>query len=132
MIPHLIPMRHDLCRPITWQVERTVVQKVSVLPSEVRQERAVITGQGSSCTVSTCDWATGWTIQEPLFSSPQRQEDFSFPEVQTGSGAHPSSYSVGTTSFLYGGKEGEEGNCPPTLFPRLRVSGSVPPLPHTP
>jgi len=67
------------------------------------------------------------------YSVPRRGRGFSlFQNVQTGSGAHPSSYSVGTTSFFYEGKEGGEGNHPPTLFPRLRVSGAVPPLPHTP
>ena len=43
----LIHVTHDLCRLITWQVEHIVVQNVSVLPLEVSQERAVITGQGS-------------------------------------------------------------------------------------
>jgi len=42
-----MPVTRDLCRLIIWQVEHTVVQKVSILPSEVSQERATLTGQGS-------------------------------------------------------------------------------------
>jgi len=78
--------------------------------------------------------ATGLPVEQfrnRYFISPQGQDVFSFPKVQTGSGAHPS-YSVGTTGSFYGDKEGGEGNHPPTLFPRLRVSGAVPPLTHTP
>jgi hypothetical protein len=51
--------------------------------------------------------------------------------VQTGSGAHPASYPVGTGDFFLGVKRpGREADHSPHLVPRLRVGGSIPPLTH--
>ena len=62
---------------------------------------------------------TGLPSEQPRnrYSVPRRSKRFSlFQNVQTGSGANPSSYSVGTTSYFYGGKEGGEGNRPIHCF----------------
>jgi hypothetical protein len=48
--------------------------------------------------------ATRWTTERSKFESPEGQ-DFSFlHDVQTGSGAHPASYPMGTGCSFPGGK----------------------------
>jgi hypothetical protein len=55
-------------------------------------------------------------------------------EVQTGSGAHPASYPMGTRSSIPGGKRpGHEANHSPPSSTEVKNSGDirVPLLPHT-
>jgi hypothetical protein len=48
---------------------------------------------------------TGWTTERSEFKS--RSRIFYLHVVQTGSGAHPASYPMGTTVFFSGGKAAE-------------------------
>jgi hypothetical protein len=53
--------------------------------------------------------------------------------VQTGSGVHPTSYTMGTGSSFPGVKRpGREVEHSPPTMPRSRKCGSIHPLPHTP
>jgi hypothetical protein len=60
--------------------------------------------------------ATGWTIEGSKFESRQGQEFFLLHVVQTGSGAHPASYPMGTGGCFLGVKrQGREADhSPPT------------------
>jgi hypothetical protein len=48
--------------------------------------------------------ATGWTTEESEFESPLGQKFTFLYIVQTGSGAHPTSYPMGTGGFFSGSK----------------------------
>jgi len=60
--------------------------------------------------------ATDWTVRE---SNPAGGARFS-ASVQTGPGAHPASYTVGTGSFPGVKRPGRGVHHPPHLVPRLR------------
>jgi hypothetical protein len=49
--------------------------------------------------------ATGWTAEGSEFESRQGQEFSLLYVVQTGSGAHPAFYPMGTGASFFGGKE---------------------------
>jgi hypothetical protein len=67
-------------------------------------------------------------------SVPSRVKDFSLlHSVQTGSGGHPASYTVGTWGGSFpGGKSGRSVNLTThlNLMLRSRIRGSIHPLPH--
>jgi hypothetical protein len=55
---------------------------------------------GAGVAQSVLCLATDWTTKRSRFDPRQRQEDFSSKLcVQTGSGAHPASYPMGTGGF---------------------------------
>jgi hypothetical protein len=77
---------------------------------------------------------TDWTTERSRFDSQQRKEDFSsILCVQTGSGAHPASCTVGTGGPFPGGKARprRDADCSPHLVARSRV-GATPHLRPTP
>jgi len=52
--------------------------------------------------------------------------------VQTGTGAHPATYAVGTGGFPPGvDRPGRRADNSPDIMQRLRMRGAIPPLPNT-
>jgi hypothetical protein len=66
-------------------------------------------------------------------SIPGRARDFSLlHNIQTGSGAHPASYTIGTGGSFPGGmRPGRETDHSPSSSAEVRNGGAIPPLPHT-
>jgi hypothetical protein len=76
-------------------------------------------------------WDTGWTIGG---SSPGRDGNFSLHHgVQTGSGAHPTFYPMGTRGFSPGDKAAGVVKLTTQLHPvpRSRMRGAILSLPNT-
>ena len=65
--------------------------------------------------------ATCWMVRG---SNPSREARFSTP-VQTGPGAHPASYTMGTGSFLGVKRQGRGFDHPSHLAPRLKEEWSA-------
>jgi hypothetical protein len=79
--------------------------------------------------------ATGYGIGDRGvgFRVPVEQEFSLLLVVQTGSGAHPASYPMGTGGSLLESKAaGHETNNSPPTSARSRKCGSIHPIPHTP
>jgi hypothetical protein len=74
----------------------------------------------------------GWTIGWSGFESRWRLGIRSFDTVQTGSGAHPASYPMGTGSSFPGGKAVGAWSWPLTSIQcrGQRMRGGIPPLPQ--
>jgi hypothetical protein len=71
--------------------------------------------------------ATGWTTGRSRFDPRQRRKDFSSSLcVQNGSGAHPTSCTMGTVGPLPRAKarHGRDADHSPHLAPRSRMSGT--------
>jgi hypothetical protein len=75
---------------------------------------------------------TSYGLDGRGFDSRQKQ-DFSLPHsVQTGSGAHPASYSIGTGGSFPGRKrQGREADHPPPSSAEVKNGSAIPPLLHT-
>jgi hypothetical protein len=76
---------------------------------------------GSRVAQSVQCLATDWTTGRPRFDSQQRQKDFSSSLcVQTGSGSHPASSTMGTGCPLPGGiaRLGRDADYSPHLVSR--------------
>jgi hypothetical protein len=64
-------------------------------------------------------------------SVPDRDKRFSvIHSIQTGSGVHPASYTMGTGGSFLDGKEGHEADHPPLSSAKVK-NGAIPPLQHT-
>jgi hypothetical protein len=62
---------------------------------------------------------------------PGRDRDFSPHLVQTGSGAHPVSYPVGTGGSFPGGKAAVTWSLPLPSNAEVKTGGGIPPFPDT-
>jgi hypothetical protein len=86
--------------------------------------------------VQSVYWATGWTSEESRFDSRQWQVFYLsclLRSVQTCSGSHPPSDSVGTAnSFSESTATRHDADHSPYLVLRLRMGGSAPSLSHRP
>jgi hypothetical protein len=72
---------------------------------------------------------TGWTA---LVLFPELQGFSLLHSVQTSSGAHPTSYLIGTGTVSPGVKRlRREANQPPPTGAEVKNGGAIPPLPHT-
>jgi hypothetical protein len=70
----------------------------------------------------------GWTVRVRF---PEIQKFSLLHNFQTGSEAHPSSYTIpGTLSPGVKGQEREADNSPPSST-KVKKGGAIPPLPHT-
>jgi hypothetical protein len=74
----------------------------------------------------------GWTTKESGFDSQWGQEIFLMYNVQTGSGAHPATYTVGHGGCFPKGKwQGHEADHSPTSNAEVKNGGAILSLPHT-
>jgi hypothetical protein len=70
----------------------------------------------------------GWTAEEYEVQFPIGTGDFSFlPNFQSGSGAHPPSYTMGTGGYLPGGKADRS----PSSSAEVKNGRAITPLSHT-
>jgi hypothetical protein len=68
----------------------------------------------------------------PGFDSRQGQDFSRLHNVQTGSGAHPATYPMGTGAIFPGVKrQGREADHSPTSSAEVKNGGAIPPIPDT-